>query len=128
MKIAATIARYLLGLVFLVFGLNKLINFFPSGPLPSGVAGEFMGALIASKYIMAVGLFEAAGGLLLLINRYIPLALVLLAPVIVNILLTGVLLDHRALASGIVVAILWFLVFHRVRTAFAGIFEPLPQR
>lgn len=128
MKIAATIARYLMGLVFLVFGLNKLFNFIPSGPLPMGVAGQFIGALIASKYIMAVGVFEAAGGLLLLVNRYVPLALALLAPVIVNVLLTNVLLDHRGLPSGIVVTILWLLVFLRVKGAFAGIFEPLPQR
>jgi putative oxidoreductase len=127
-KIVAMVARYLLGLVFLVFGLNKFFNFIPSGPLPAGVAGEFVNALITTKYIMFVGLFEAVGGLLLLINRYVPLALCLLAPVIVNILLTGVLLVHQALGSGIVVAILWILVFMRVKGAFAGIFEPLPQR
>lgn len=128
MKIVAMVARYLLGLVFLVFGLNKLFNFIPTGPLPTGVAGEFMNALISTKYIMFVGSFEAVGGLLLLINRYVPLALCLLAPVIVNILLTGVLLTHQALGSGIVVAILWILVFTRVKGAFAGIFEQLPQK
>lgn len=128
MKIVAMVARYLLGVVFLVFGLNKFFNFIPSGPLPTGVAGEFVNALITSKYIMFVGLFEAAGGLLLLINRYVPLGLCLLAPVIVNILLTGVLLTHQALGSGIVVAILWLLVFVRVKGAFAGIFEQVPQR
>lgn len=128
MKIVAMVARYLLGLVFLVFGLNKLFNFIPTGPLPTGVAGEFMNALISTKYIMFVGSFEAVGGLLLLINRYVPLGLCLLAPVIVNILLTGVLLTHQALGSGIVVAILWILVFTRVKGAFAGIFEQLPQK
>ena len=127
-KIVAMVARYLLGLVFLVFGLNKLFNFIPTGPLPTGVAGEFMNALISTKYIMFVGSFEVVGGLLLLINRYVPLALCLLAPVIVNILLTGVLLTHQALGSGIVVAILWILVFTRVKGAFAGIFEQVPQK
>lgn len=128
MKIVATIARYLMGLVFLVFGLNKFFNFIPSGPLPSGVAGEFIGAMVASKYIMIVGLFEVAGGLLLLINRYVPLALALLAPVIVNILIVNILLDRRGLPSGIVVTILWLLVYLRVKAAFSGLFEPLPQR
>ena len=123
MKIVTLIARVLLGLVFLVFGLNKFYPFIPSGPMPPGAAGQFMGALFSSRYIIAVGAFETVGGFLLLINRYVPLALCLLAPVIVNILLAGALLTHAALGSGIVVTILWIVVFMRVRTAFDGIFQ-----
>ena len=123
MKIVALIARILLGLVFLVFGLDKFYPFIPEGSLPPGAAGQFMGALMTSHYIMAVGTFEVVGGILLLINRFVPLALCLLAPVIVNILLTGALLTHMALASGIVVALLWILVYSRHRSAFAGIFQ-----
>lgn len=123
MKIVALIARILLGLVFLVFGLDKFYPFIPQGSLPPGVAGQFMGALFASHYIVAVGIFEVAGGILLLINRFVPLGLCLLAPVIVNILLTGALLTHMALGSGIGVAILWILVYSRHRSAFAGIFQ-----
>lgn len=123
MKITSLIARILLGIVFLVFGLNKFHAFIPQGPMPTGAAGQFMGALFSTHYIMAVGLFEVVGGLLLLINKYVPLALCLLAPIIVNILLTGTLLTHMALPSGIVVAILWILVYSRVRSAFAGIFQ-----
>ena len=123
MRIVGLVARILLGLVFLIFGLDKFYAFIPQGPLPSGVAGQFMGAMFASHYIMAVGAFEAVGGLLLLINRYVPLALCLLAPIIVNILLTGVLLTRMALGSGIVVAILWILVYSRVRSAFLGLYQ-----
>ena len=123
MKIVTLIARILLGLVFLVFGLNKFYPFIPSGPMPTGAAGQFMGALFSSHYIMFVGVFESVGGLLLLINRYVPLALYLLAPVIVNILLVGALLTHAALGSGIVVTILWILVYVQVRAAFTGIFQ-----
>jgi putative oxidoreductase len=123
MKIVSAVARILLGLVFLVFGANKFHAFIPSGPLPAGVAGQFIGALFASKYLVAVGLCESVGGLLLLINRFVPLGLTILGPVIVNILLTGFLLDHRALASGLVVTVLWFVVFWRVRPAFQGIFQ-----
>lgn len=123
MKIVSIVCRILLGLVFLVFGLDKFYAFIPQGPLPGGVAGQFMGALMASHYIMAVGTFETVGGFLLLINRYAPLALCLLAPVIVNILLTGVLLTRMALPAGIVVAILWIIVYSRHRSAFAGIFQ-----
>jgi putative oxidoreductase len=123
MKIVTMIARILLGLVFLVFGLNKFFNFIPSGPMPTGATGQFMGALFSTHYIMYVGVFETVGGLLLLINRYVPLGLCLLAPVIVNILLVGTLMTHMALPSGIVVTILWILVYLRVRPAFSGLYQ-----
>jgi putative oxidoreductase len=122
MKIVAAVARYLLGLIFLVFGANKLYVFMPA-PLPGGVAGQFLGAMVSTKYIIAVGLFEAVGGALLLFNRYVPLALSLLAPVIVNILLVNFLMAPQGIASGIVVSVLWILVFLRVRTAFDGLFK-----
>ncbi|SRR6266567_894301 len=128
MKIVVLIARILLGLVFLVFGLNKLYPFMPSGSLPTGVAGQFIGALMSTKYIMVVGLFEAVGGLLLLINRYVPLALCLLAPVIVNILLTNILMTPQGLAAGIVVTLLWLVVYLNVRSHFKGIFEARSTR
>ena len=51
MKIAALIARILLGLVFVVFGLNGFLNFM-KGPLPSGVAGQFLGALMQSHFVL----------------------------------------------------------------------------
>lgn len=123
MKIVALIARILLGLAFLVSGLAKFVHFIPQGPMPTGVAGQFMGALMSSHYIWAIGAFETVGGFLLLINRYVPLALCLLAPIIINILLVGVLLTRVALPSGIIVAILWILVYLRVRPAFLGLYQ-----
>ncbi len=123
MKIVTIIARILLGLVFLVFGFNKFFSFIPSGPMPPGAAGQFTGALFSTHYIMAVGVFEIVGGVLMLLNRYVPLALCLLAPVIVNILLVGALMMHAALPSGILVTILWTLVYLRVRPAFSGLYQ-----
>jgi putative oxidoreductase len=123
MKIVSAVARILLGLVFLVFGANKFHAFMPSGPLPAGAAGQFLGALSVSKYFVFVGLCESVSGVLLLTSRFVPLALTILGPVIVNILLTGCLLDHRALPSGLVVTVLWFVVFWRVHPAFDGIFQ-----
>ena len=127
MKIAATIARYLLGLIFLVFGLNKFFNFIPSGPMPTGVTGQFMGVMIGTKYIMMVGLFETVGGLLLLFNRYVPLALALLAPVIVNILFVNIVMAPQGLPAGAVVTVSWAIVFLRVRSAFEPLFKPSKQ-
>ncbi|HLY42932.1 MAG TPA: DoxX family membrane protein [Terracidiphilus sp.] len=123
MKIVATIARYLLGLIFLVFGADKFIHFMHA-QLPPGVAGQFMTVLMTTGYIMFVGAFEVTGGVLLLINRFVPLALCLLAPVIVNIVLTGILLTQMALGPGLFVALLWIVVFLRVRSAFQPLFEP----
>src|SRR5258708_22274663 len=86
MKIASTIARLVLGLVFVVFGLNGFLNFIPMGPVPA-LAGQFAAALIQSHYMVFVLTLEIVSGLLLLTNNYGLLATTLIAPVIVNILL-----------------------------------------
>jgi putative oxidoreductase len=123
MKITSVIARFLLGLIFLVFGLNGFLHFISSPP-PSGVAGQFVGALLVSNYLIAVFLLQIVSAILLLINRYVPLALTLLAPIIVNILLFHVLMAPSGLALAIVVTVLWVVVFLSVRSAFAGLWQP----
>ena len=128
MKIAATIARYLLGLIFLVFGSNIFIHFIPNPPMPPGTLANFTSALGESHYIYFVGLFQVVPAILLLVNRYVPLALALLAPVIVNIDLTHILMAPSGLPMAALVTIMWILVFFRVKAAFSGLFEPLPQR
>ena len=122
MKIVILIARLLLGLVFFVFGLNGFLNFLSMGPMPTGLAGQFIGALFQSHYLWVVAGLQVAGGLLLLVNRFVPLALVLLGPVIVNILLYHLLLSPAGIALAIVVTILWFIVFYGHRQYFFGIF------
>ena len=83
MKIAAMIARILLGLVFVVFGSNAFLHFIPA-IFPSGLAGQFLSVLFQSHYVLFIGGMQVLGGTLLLVNRYVPLALTLLGPVIVN--------------------------------------------
>jgi putative oxidoreductase len=122
MKIAALIARILLGLVFFVFGLNGFLNFIPQPPLPTGLAGQFVTVLVQSHYVLFVSGIQVVGGALLLVNRYVPLALVLLGPVIVNILLFHVLLNRTGLVVAIIVAILWCILAIRQRQHLAGIF------
>ena len=85
MRTASAIARYLAGVIFLVFGLNGFLNFIPLPP-PGGIAGQFMGALYASHYLWVIFAFQVIAAVLLLVNRYVPLAVAVLAPVIVNIL------------------------------------------
>ena len=79
MKSLTHIGRSLLGLIFLVFGLNGFFHFIPMPP-PSGVAGQFLGSMFATKYLLFVFVIQLIGGVLLLINRYVPLALTILAP------------------------------------------------
>jgi putative oxidoreductase len=93
MKIVTLIVRLLLGLAFVVFGLNGFLNFLNMGPVPTGLAGQFIGALFLSHYYWAIAALQILGGALLLVNRFVPLALVLLGPVIVNILLYHVFLN-----------------------------------
>ena len=122
MKIVTSIARILLGLVFLVFGLNGFLNFLNTGPAPTGLAGQFLVALILSHYYWVVAALQIAGGALLLANRFVPLALVLLGPVIVNIICYHVFLNHSGAGFAAVVTILWFVVFYAKRQYFSGIF------
>ena len=121
MKYVSVIARLLLGLVFTVFGLNAFLHFLPTPPVP-GLAGQFMGALLGSHYYVIAFGTQLIGGVLLLSNRYVPLALTLLGPVIVNILSFHMFLDSENMAPAIVVTVLWFVVFSHVRSAFTGLF------
>jgi len=123
MKIVFLIARLLLGLIFFVFGLNGFLNFLSMGPMPTGLAGQFMGALFMSHYYWVVAALQIAGGLLLLVNRFVPLALVLLGPVIVNILCYHVFLNHAGAPLAVVVTILWFIVFYGKWQYFSRIFS-----
>ena len=110
MKIVAMIARYLMGLVFLVFGLNGFLHFIPAGPALTGPAGQFVGALVESHFFLVVAGLQILGGLLLLVNRYVPLALVILGPVIVNIFFFHLLMSPSGLPMAIGVVVLWGIV------------------
>jgi putative oxidoreductase len=122
MKITSLIARYLLGFIFFVFGLNGFLHFIPSPP-PPGVAGQFLGALFVSHYLVIVFLLQLIPAILLLINRYVPLALVLLGPVIVNIFLFHAFMAPSGLPLALIVIVLWLLVAASVRPAFNGILQ-----
>jgi putative oxidoreductase len=122
MRTASVVARYLAGVIFLVFGLNGFLNFIPLPP-PGGIAGQFMGALYVSHYLWVIFAFQVIAGVLLLVNRYVPLAVAVLAPVIVNILTFHALMAPSGLPLALFVALLWALIFIGVRPAFAGLFQ-----
>jgi uncharacterized membrane protein YphA (DoxX/SURF4 family) len=101
-----TIARMLLGLLFFVFGLNGFLNFIPPPPpesLPPDLAA-FMGAMVNTGYLLPlVKGTEIVVGALLLLNRFVPLALVLLAPVVVNIVAVHLFLAPSGLCIALIV-------------------------
>ena len=122
MKIASTVARYLLGTIFFVFGLNGFLHFIPTPP-PAGVAGQFFAALYLSHYLVVIFLLQLIPAVLLLLNRYVPLALTLLGPIVFNILFFHILMAPSGLPMAFVVLILWTITALSVRSAFQGLFQ-----
>ena len=127
MKIVAIIARLLLGLMFLIFGANMFLHFTPMGPMPAGVAGQFSAALFAAHYFYPVGAIMVISAIFFLVNRYVPLGLVLLGPVLFNILLFHILMAPSGIGMGAFATLLWLLTAYRVRSAFHGIFQQRVQ-
>jgi putative oxidoreductase len=121
MKIASLIARLLLGLIFVVFGLNGFLHFIPMPP-PKGLAAQFGGAIFASHYWVVIFGLQVIGGLLLLVNRFVPLALVVLGPVIVNIFFFHAFMAPEGLPLAIIVVVLWLILAVRYKQYLAGIF------
>jgi len=121
------ISRLLMGLIFVFFGSNLLFHFLPNPPVPPGPMKDFSEAMAQSHYSVCVGIFQLIPGLLLLINRYVPLALTVLAAELVNILTFHITMAPAGLPMALVVAILWVVVFLRVRSSFAGILSPTKQ-
>ena len=123
MKIAALIARCLLGLVFLVFGLNGFLHFIPVPPPTNPVAGQYLGALFVSHYLVVIYLLQIVPGILLLANRYVPLALTLLGPVLANVVFFHAFMAPEGLPLPLILTVLWLVVAYHYRTAFAGLFQ-----
>jgi putative oxidoreductase len=121
MKIAVLIARILLGLVFLVFGLNIYLMFMPAPP-PQGDAGAISSLMFAHRWFHFYGLLYLIAGVLLLIGRYVPVGLVILGPILVNILLFHLTLAPSGIGPGVVCALLEVFLIYAYWPAFRGIF------
>jgi uncharacterized membrane protein YphA (DoxX/SURF4 family) len=118
-----TVARAFLGLVFTVFGLNGFLHFIPQPPI-SGAPAAWFGALYATGYMLPlIFATQLAAGVLLLSGRWVPLALTLLAPVIVNILGFHLFLAHGGYALPFVVLAVEVYLAWSYRDAFAPLFR-----
>ncbi len=123
MRVAVIVARILLGLLFFVFGLNGLHPFMPNPPAPPAAAA-FFGALLATHYMFfLIFATQVVGGALLLLGVAVPFALVILAPVIVNILGFHIFLSPDLLPLALVVAAIELFLAWNYRAAFAPLFS-----
>ena len=123
MKIVSIIARYLLGLLFSVVGLNGFLNFIHQPPPLEPLAMQFLGAVSASHFAAFFFAIQLLGGLLLLLGYFVPLALTLLAAELYNILAFHLTLSPTTFAPALVASVLWVLVFLQYRESFNGIFS-----
>jgi len=124
MKILTIIARVLLGLAFIVFGLNFFLNFIPQPPPPPGLAGDYLKVFVGSGYHHAVGAVQLLSGLMLLSGLFVPLGLVILGAILFNIWTFHILMLPAGLGPAIVATLLWAFLVWSYRERLAGIFRP----
>ena len=121
MKTTALVARILLGLVFVVMGLNGFLHYIPGGP-PPGPATTFTEVLVTSHYAIFVFGVQVVVGVLLLTNQFVPLALFVLAPVLANILVFHITMLPAGLPLALIVTALWIFVALQCRAIFVPLF------
>jgi len=124
MKIATIIARVLLGLAFVVFGLNFFLNFIPAPPPPPGLAGDYLKVFAASGYTHVVGAMQLLSGLLLLIGRFVPIGLTILDAILFNIWTFHLLMAPDGLGPAVVATLLWAFLVWSYRERFVGLLQP----
>jgi hypothetical protein len=123
MIIATTIARILLGLVFTA----QVADFFISNPPPQpGLAGTFSDVFFRSHWVLFLATAQVAIGVLLLVNRFVPLALIMLAAFLYNSFGFHITMAQSSLPAPIIVTLLWLLIAWNYRTLFAPLFAPKP--
>jgi putative oxidoreductase len=125
-KIASTVARYLLGLMLTVFGLNGFLQFIHQSPPADPFALQFLGSAVGSHFASFFFAVQLIAGLLLLSCFFVPLALILLAAEICNILAYHLTMDPKGIGAGLFAAILWLVVFLHYRLSFRGVLAAKP--
>ena len=123
MRIFTLIARIVLGLIFFVFGLNHLVHFLHEPPMPASDAATYGQLLITHHVMTFVGFLMVLAGLLLLAGRYVPVALVILGPILVNILMFHILFGHPGLPLAAVCTVLEVSLIVAYWRNFRGVFE-----
>ena len=128
MKYVILVSRLLLGLLFFVFGLNNILHFMKVPPMPPSDATTFSTILMQHGWMTFVGCIMVVAGLLLLVGRFVPLALTLLAPVLVNILLFHILLDGgHGIVPGLIATVLEVVLILAYWRSFLPLLAPDPR-
>ena len=126
MKITSIFSRYLLGLIFTVFGLNGFLNIIHQPPPANPLAIQFLVSVSESHFAAFFFAGQVLGGLLLLFGFFVPLALTVLAAELYNILAFHLTMAPGSIAPALVASVLWILVFLQYRESFKGIFRAKP--
>src|SRR5438132_11849108 len=121
MKTTSIVARYLMGLMFTVFGLNGFLNFIHQPPPANPLALQFFGAIIASHFAAFFFAGQVFGGLLLLFGRFVPLGVTLLAAELYNILAFHLPMSPGAIPPALAPCVCWPLGFLQYGERFHGL-------
>lgn len=117
------IIRLLLGLILLLFGINKVFDLVPMFEMPMGAA-DFIESLKNSGYVFyAVALIEIGVGLLLVFKKWVPFALIILAPISINILLFHLFLDVSDIVVAIIIALFNIILIYKYWRAYRSLFQ-----
>lgn len=115
--------RIILGILLIIFGSNKFLHFIPM-PEATGSAGDFMSSLGATGYIFPiVGVLEVFIGIMLLLKKWVPFVIILLAPISINILLFHLFLDIPGVSAALLVTILNGILMYKHRKLYIPIFN-----
>ena len=118
-----TILRFILALGLIVFGLNEFIGFLPKPELPAE-ASEFISSLRATGYVLyLLGALEIGIGLLLLLKKWVPFALLVLVPISVNIVMFHIFLDLPNILQALIVALINAILVYKYWKAYRPLFQ-----
>ena len=120
MRTAAIVIRILVGLGFLITGVNHFYTFMATPEPPSETAKQFITAMATTEYMTVVKVLEVVGGVLLIVGRFVPLGTMLLLPVAVNIALYELVFAHKP-GPGVVLVVLLTVVIAGNWAAFRGL-------
>ncbi|HEX5274532.1 MAG TPA: hypothetical protein VFW34_04585 [Candidatus Rubrimentiphilum sp.] len=121
MKYLHIVARVLLGLIFVVVGLNGFLWFMPAPPL-SGFPAEWQTVVVGSHFIWFTSGAQVFAGVLLLVNRYVIFSMFMLAAILSNILAYHITIMPATIGLALITAAIWFVVAWPLRGYFAPLF------
>jgi uncharacterized membrane protein YphA (DoxX/SURF4 family) len=118
-----TVLRFLLGITLLVFGVNKFVPFLPIFDM-APAAANFMSSLDSSGYVLSlVAALEVFIGLLLILNKWVPFALILLAPIAINILLFHIFMEVSGILVAIIIVTVNIILIYKYWKSYRPLFQ-----